>query len=150
MFVIDSFDEPSNNKKVLSQKDNLLKGSGISWSSDGISLNPNSNFSDAGELGITINGAERATINTLITDIKSDFSNIFFNGTHSVNSLGATTPSSAITPTKTFTPKRIKYMALLSFAQEIDEIVKEFEEEDYGSNVKYTYEFVDYDEFSPS
>lgn len=139
-------------KKFLSSSQYVLNKSGISWDTirNKLSLNPFTSMPGSDGLGIVLDGAETTSINTAITEIKSDLNNIFFGTVYSVNPGAASTPSSAITPTQTFVPSNVKYMAILKFYTEIEKVLDEIDNEDYGRSVKYVYEVLDYDDFQTS
>lgn len=139
-------------KKFLSSAQYAINKSGISWDTtkNELSLNPFASMPGSDGLGIVLDGAEVASINTAITQIKSDLSNVFFGTVYSVNPRAASTPSSAITPTQTFVPSNVKYMAILKFYTEIQKVLDEIDNEDYGRSVKYVHEVLDYDEFQAS
>jgi hypothetical protein len=144
--------KPENDmqEKVLSKGTSAINGSGISWDPDkGITkINP-PGFSDSDELGVTIDGSETITLNSTRTKINSQLDNVSIDN-QSINPIAGIAPSSVMTPTQIFISNKVKYMTILMFLKEIKDLLDDIDSEDYGSSVKYVYEVIDYDDFSPS
>lgn len=112
-----------------------------------LGVNPQIGGDDADQLGIIMNGRNDILLRSDTANIDVPLGSIFIDG-NTINGLTAISASSAITPTKLFSPGMPKYIYIGIFAAEIEKCIQEYEQETYSKTIKYVYEVYDYDDFA--
>lgn len=69
---------------------------------------------------------------------------------YTFNPIGTVVPSTLVSPTQTFILDLGSNLATIKIIGEMLKCLDEFNKEDYNGNIKYFYDVLDYDDFSPS
>ena len=136
-------------KRFLAKGDSNIGPFTWNLNQGNLGINPQIGGDDADQIGIIMNGADDILIRSESAEIDVPISSLFIGG-NSINELTALAASSAITPVKVFTPAVNKYIFIGIFAAQMLACLREDDEENFGRQLVYTHEIIDYDEFNPS